>query len=113
MNILADDPEVIPLGQMAVFYLPAKHLQGEVGVRLDATLIADYQGMTKITQAVEGHFQMGPTVVKDDHVRYEVAFLGKDRVPEFIALLKQVCRDLGEQSIYVTMGEKAYLIHPK
>jgi len=117
-------PYLVPLGRMAIFYLPSNKLalpdnspQWQGGRTLeeaiDEALIKRYQGVTKITQNVEGHYHMGSQVVKDDHVRYEVSFLGKVKVREFIAFLRDVCVDMEEESIYLTMGQRAYLIEPK
>ena len=56
---------------------------------------------------------MGSNTVKDDHVRYEVSFAGKDKVEEFVDFIKVVCYNLQEESIYLTMGENSFLITPK
>lgn len=116
MQSLDDDPEIIPLGRMAVVYVPSDKLDRhpDIQIQFDQTLIEQYQGMTKMTQFIEGHYQMGPSIVRDPHVRYEVSFSGgENRVFQFVALIKQLCRDLGEESIYLTMGEKSFLVQPK
>jgi len=109
------DSEIISLGKMAVFYLPAKKLKEhpDVQTQLEHTLISEYQGWTKHTEHIVGGYQQGSATVTDDHVRYEVSFAGKDRVAPFVAMLKQVCRDLEEVSIYLTMGEQSFLVQPK
>jgi hypothetical protein len=115
-QLLADDPEIIELGRMAVVYIPVAKLEKNPSVQtaFDNTLIQRYRGITKITQYVEGHYQMGPTTnVIDNHIRYEISFAGgEESVVPFINILKQLCRDLGENSLYVTMGEKSFLVRP-
>ena len=116
MQLLNGDPEIISLGRMEVVYVPATKMEqyAEVQAQFDRTLIETYQGMTKMTQFIEGHYQMGPNIVRDPHVRYEVSFSGgENRVMAFLALIKQLCRDLGEKSIYLTMGDKSFLVQPK
>jgi len=113
-----NDPEVISLGRMAIFFLPIKKLRQVCGEQthesaIDKELIARYEGLSKITGHVEGCYRMKSEIVDDDHVRYEVSFLGKNKVIEFVEFLKEVCRRLGEESIYLTMGEKSYLVQPK
>lgn len=110
--MIESDPEIKSLGHTAIFYLPSLKLD-RYSEQLDAELIREYQGFTKINQSIEGHYQMGSLIVKDDHVRYEVAFIGDKKMFKFLNLLKKVCRDIQEQSIYVTIGECAYLIQPQ
>lgn len=112
------DSEVIKLGRMAIFYLPVKKLREQCPTGatwaefIDKALLRLYQGVTKITENVEGSFVMGAQIVKDDHVRYEVSFKGKKKVKVFVTFLKGVCRDLEEEEIYLTMGDRSYLIKP-
>ena len=128
---LHNDPEIVSLGRMAVFLVPASKMrkewaptEGEVtshtkvfGVteeeRLDRELIKRYQGVTKVTANVEGSYRLGGELIREDHIRYEVSFLGPDKVLEFVQLLKELCRKLNEDSIYLTMGENSYLVKPK
>ena len=104
------------LGRMAVFYLPATKLaeHPEFAKKFDAFLLREYQGLTKITQNIEGYYQQTETVVvKDDHVRYEVSFPGKRRSHKLINMLADVCDVLDEDSLYLTMGQHSYLVKRK
>jgi len=127
---IPNDPDIVPLGRMAVFLVPAYKMRRQFakpneeatdrnqifGVseeeRLDRELIKRYQGVTKVTANVEGSYQLGGKLVRDAHIRYEVSFLGTDKVLEFVQLLKELCRKLDEDSIYLTMGENSYLVRP-
>ncbi len=127
---LHKDPEIVHLGRMAVFLVPAYKMRRRFekpdgkstdydrifGVseeeRLDLELIKRYQGITKVTANVEGSYRLGDKLVKDAHIRYEVSFRGPDKVLEFVELLKELCRKLNEDSIYLTMGENSYLVRP-
>ena len=114
-----NDPEVIDLGRMAIFFVPVTKLKEFVSTTqtheqaIDEALIQRFQGFTKMKMPWEGHYQMGSDVVQDEHVRYEVSFKGKEKVKEFVEFLKTVCRNLGEDSIYLTMGKNSFLIKPR
>lgn len=49
----------------------------------------------------------------DRHVRYEVSFDGRDKILGFVGFLSEMCALLQEQAIYVTMGQKSWLVLPK
>ncbi len=117
---LHNDPEIVSLGRMAVFLVPSKKMLRPLGLGdeseeslLDRELIKRYQGLTKVTAHVEGSYQLGGELVQESHIRYEVSFLGTDKVLEFVQLLKELCRKLNEESIYLTMGESSYLVRPE
>ena len=101
-----------PIGRMAVFLVPARKLaeHPDIQAALETTLLRTYEGYTKMTQHIEGHYRMGPEIVRDDHVRYEVSFSGKDRIESFVQMLVDLATDLGEDSLYLTMGDKSYLV---
>ena len=103
-----------PIGRMAVFFVPAQKLavKPDTQNRLEEKLLSTYQGYTKMTQHIEGHYCMGHEVVKDEHIRYEVSFPGKKQIPAFVALISRLARDLGEEAIYLTMGQHSYLVTP-
>jgi len=113
-----NDPEIIDLGRMAIFFLPATKLQKTASnghtheQNIDEALTHRFQGFTKQSMPWEGHYRMGSEVVRDNPIRYEVSFKGKNKVREFVALLKTVCREIGEESMYLTMGENSYLVKP-
>ena len=100
------------IGRMAIFYIPVQKLteHPETQKWLEESLIHLYGGFTKITQNIEGHFQMGHEIIKDEHVRYEVSFNGKKRIPAFVKLVAKLAGELGEEAVYLTMGEKSYLV---
>ena len=111
---LRDDPAVICLGHVAVFFVPiAKMHRHDVIDWLDHELIERYQGITKMEGMIEGSYRQGLELVMDRHLRYEVSFLGSEKVSEFIELMKELCSRIKEESIYLTMGAKSYLIAPK
>ncbi len=115
---LHNDPEIVSLGRMAIFLVPVSKMRAGAPAeteedRLDRELMKRYQGVTKVTANVEGSYQLGGKLVREAHIRYEVSFQGADKVLEFVQLLKELCRKLNEESIYLTMGENSYLVKPK
>lgn len=108
--------EVIPLGEVVTFFLPINKLTRYPHIKqtLENKLISDYKGYTKTEAVFEGHYKIGTDIICDQHSRYEVSFDGGLRAMlPFIQLIKEVCVGLREQSIYLTMGNRSYLIQPK
>jgi hypothetical protein len=116
-------PNLVHIGQVAVFYLPhqkwdeARDSQFRaVKFLIHKFLINHYDAYTlDHGPKATGYWRESKdhTVVRDQNVRYEVSFGGKDKIPEFIDFLSEICAIMGEKAIYLTMGKHSYHVLPK
>jgi hypothetical protein len=113
---------LMPIGQVAVFYLPKAKLDYEeysVENRTPRNQIhhfcMNHHGAYTVEEsAIVGFWKSkDQRCIREDNVRYEVSFSGGDRVEEFINFLSEICGTIEEEAIYLTMGYKSYLVLPK
>jgi hypothetical protein len=114
---------LIPLGRQAVFYVPAEKmddpqfgLDGSTPTEMfDRFFIQNFGGLTHEESQIRGEWASGDgqKVFTDQHQRYEVSFAGKKKEHEFLNFLSEMCGRLGEESIYVTMATRSWLVKPK
>lgn len=111
-------PNLKYLGHMAVFYIPQEKLDLYWGdsitnrTVLHRFLLKHANGYTHQESNIKGHWNSNSSTVSDCHERFEVSFVGKDKVVEFIDFLSGFCVDIQETCIYLTMGYKSYLVIP-
>lgn len=112
-------PNALYLGQVAIFYVPKQKLDtpikdGKTARQLLHDFFVDhYNAYTHEVSKIQGFWKTGHILMRDEHERYEVSFDGKDKVIEFVDFLADLCGLIGEQSIYLTMGYKSWLVVPK
>jgi hypothetical protein len=112
--------ELVPIGQVAVFYLPLikldfVHLGRTVRDYIHDFLIEHYDAYTLATAENHGFWRKDKTsqIIHDANARYEVSFGGKEKIPAFVGFLARTCSILGEEAIYLTMGQQSYLVLPQ
>jgi hypothetical protein len=115
-------PHLVPLGRLAVFYVPSQKMDdpryGRDGLTptqlFDQFFLAKFGGLTHEESKIRGQWTSpdGQKVFTDLHQRYEVSFAGRKKTREFVAFLAEMCRLLGEESIYLTMGSRSWLVMP-
>lgn len=113
---------LVPLGTIAVFYVPAHKMDdaryGREGLTptqlFDRFFLRKFGGLTHEASHIRGQWTSGEgqVVFTDLHQRYEVSFSGDDKAGEFVNFLSEMCGLLQEQSIYMTMGTEAWLVKP-
>lgn len=110
-------PNLKHIGQVAVFFLPHQEWDMTWGVkdRLHGFLINNYDAYTLLHCRSTGYWrdEENKVVVKDHCVRYEVSFKGKEKIPEFIEFLSEICAMMKQKAIYLTMGRHSYHVLPK
>ncbi len=111
------------LGKMTVFYIPSHKLddprffQGTQTARssIHEYLMNRYRAYTQTPTPVKG-FWIGQSgdVVHDVMERFEVSFNVEDEFDRLISFLVDLCQRLDEDAIYVTRGDRSYLVqrHP-
>ena len=107
------------IGQVAVFYIPAAKLDVVVAGVAARQMLHDYfvenfNAYTHEVSKISGYWvnKDKDILVKDDHERYEVSFRGRDKVKKFVEFLSEICGLIEEDSIYLTMGYKSWLVVP-
>lgn len=113
---------LVPLGRIAVFYVPAQKMDdpafgrdGRTPTELfDEFFLKNFGGLTHEESHIRGEWVSGEEqkAFTDLHQRYEVSFSGHEKLNDFLRFLSQMCRLLGEESIYLTIGTRAWLVKP-
>ena len=113
---------LVPLGRIAVFYVPAQKMDdpafGRDGLTptelFDRFFLEKFGGLTHEESNIRGQWTSADdhVVFTDVHQRYEVSFAGRRKAWEFLQFLSQMCGLLQEQSIYLTMGTRSWLVKP-
>jgi hypothetical protein len=119
---LRDLPFLVPLGRIATFYVPAHKMSdpqfGRDGCTptqiFDEFFLRKFGGLTHEESHIRGEWTAGDgqKVFTDLHQRYEVSFSGKEKAVEFLNFLSEMCGRMQEESIYLTMGTRSWLVKP-
>ncbi len=114
---------LVPLGRIAVFYVPAQKMDDPRYGRdaltptqmFDQFFLEKFGGLTHEESNIRGQWTSadGQKVFTDLHERYEVSFSGKKKGIEFLNFLSQMCGLLQEESIYLTIGTRSWLVKPQ
>lgn len=112
-------PNAEYIGQVAVFYIPSAKLDlplddGRTARQiLHDFCVANYNAYTHEISKIQGYWVSKDILIRDEHERFEVSFRGREKVKEFVIFLSEVCALIEEDSIYLTMGYKSWLVVPK
>ncbi len=106
-------PEAYHVGKVAVFYVPSKKLKPAVKDRIHRFFVSKHKAYTHESGEIKGYWHDGERLDRDSHDRYEISFRGENKLKEFVEFLSELCGDIGEKSIYMTMADESYLIRPK
>ncbi len=118
--MMADQPPHLHcLGTMTVFYIPSHKLDdprffhGSLTARasIHEYLMHRYRAYTQTPTPVKG-FWIGQSgeMVHDVMERFEVSFEIEDEFDRLIDFLVDLCQRLNEDAIYVTRGDRSYLV---
>jgi hypothetical protein len=107
------------LGKMAVFLLPSLQLKrrGPKGALyediLHKFLISRFGGYTASAGNIFGYWTDERTGREyyGEHKEYKVSFRGKERTNMLLQFLSRLAGRLGEDCIYVEIGEDAWLVY--
>lgn len=108
------------IGKVATFYVPSHKLDdikyGDKGLTprqmFHETFMMHYQAYTHEVSKIQGYWQGGSDMERDEHERYEVAVCGKSGRKYLQTFMAYMCGLLQEESIYLTVGCKAWLVFP-
>lgn len=107
------------LGRPAIFLLPTKKLNKELGGEtvknnLHRFLIKNFGSYTTSVVPQFGFWKKAKksTVVDECH-EYEVSFLGKNRIPLLIKKLSEIASATKEECVYLKAGQYSCLVYPR
>lgn len=98
------------VGKVAVFYVPVEKLTEAVRNEIHDFFVSEYCAYTHECSEIRGYWVTGGEIVRDKHERYEVAFHGDEKFKAFIGFLSELCGNIKEDSIYLTVADEAYLV---
>ena len=111
---------LVPLGRVAVFYVPAHKLHesalGREGLTpaelFERFFLERFGGLTHEISNIQGQWVSSAhlKVIQERHERYEISLADEDQIREFLTFLSRMCAQLQEESIYVTMGDRSWLV---
>lgn len=113
------NPFLHPLGTMTVFYIPSHKLDdsrffnGEQTARaaIHDFLMQRYQAYTQTPTPAKGYWvDAENAVVHDVMERFEVSFNTEEEFDRLIEFLVQISQSLEEDAIYVTRGNRSFLV---
>lgn len=107
------------LGKVTVFYVPShkldhpKYARDSLTARQDIHefLMSRYNAYTQTPTPVRGYWAAPDGEIFHDVMeRFEVSFGSESEFDRLIEFLAEVCDRLDEQAIYVTRGERSFLV---
>jgi hypothetical protein len=109
------------LGRTAVFLIPLRKLHwtidgvpcGEHVQRFLAATFGGYNHPPTLVPRSGGWVGPDEKVEFDESLRYEVAFVGKDRIPYLMEELSRIAVLIDEKCIFFMAGQYACTIHPR
>ena len=116
---MSDSPHLHPLGTMTVFYVPSHKLddprfyQGAQTARsaIHEYLMDRYRAYTQTPTPVKGFWvDQASVLVHDVMERFEVSFGVENEFDCLINFLVELCDRLQEEAIYVTRGDRSFLV---
>jgi hypothetical protein len=101
--------QVEAIGKMAVFYIPSSKAKSHQE-NVHQFLIKNFGAYTHEQSDIKGYWKKGKQIIRDKNERYEVSFEGKDRISVLVDFLSKLCKKMKEEAIYLTMGDRSYLV---
>lgn len=110
---------VCELGKVTLFYIPSHKLDDPgyfdgaqtVRMAIHDFLMHRYRAYTQSPTPVKGFWvNQNSTLVHDVLERFEVSFGSEEEFDRLIEFLIQMCERLSEDAIYVTRGERSFLV---
>ncbi len=114
---------LVYIGEVAVFYVPIVKLDEEKfgtngktpRAMFEAFLIGHFNAYTLEISDTQGFWRQHrrSKIFRDKNARYEVSFRGQENLSDFVQFLSRMCRVMREEAIYLTMGQKSWLVQPE
>lgn len=109
-NWMLRQPNIEHVGKVAVFYIPVDKIEKGLREKLHDFLVSNYNAYTHESSEIKGYWDNGEQLLKDKHERYEISFKGDDNFKKLVNYLSKVCKEAGEDAIYLTVADESYLV---
>lgn len=96
------------LGKPAIFLIPSFKLES-IEFEIHSFLMQNYGKAWNQTSNVKGYW-MGK--VEGEYIKFEISFVGKEKIPNLKKFLAQICIKIGEECIYLITGADSWYIYP-
>lgn len=97
-------------GVIITFYIPSKKLNKTIRNKLHSFFVKNHEAYTHETSNIKGFWLNKNNLIKDKHERYEVSISKEKKIKELISFISNICKEIEEESIYLTIGKKSYLV---
>lgn len=103
------------IGLTASFYVPRSKMTAISSGVCHDFFLKNYDAYTVEDSNIQGYWRRHPEspIFEDRNVKYVVSFHGKDKIKAFIDFLSSLCGYVGEECIYMTIGNESFLVFPK
>jgi hypothetical protein len=100
------------LGKVAVFYIPSEKNTDSIRQELHDFFVSKHNAYTHEASEIIGYWTDNNCIIEDKHERYEVS-IRKKEMSSLIDFISNLCEKINEKSIYLTIGNKSYLVSKK
>jgi len=109
---MEESKKIDHIGKVAVFYIPSNKLTDEIKKEMHHFFVSRHKAYTHESGDIKGYWHDGERLTSDSHERYEISFKGREKFREFVDFLSEICKKIGEKSIYLTIADDSYLVRP-
>ena len=96
------------LGKPAIFSIPSSKLES-VEFEIHTFLLKNYGHAWSHTPNIKGYWLGKPD---GDYTKFEISFIGKEKIPNLKKFLAKIARQIGEECIYLLTGSDSWYIYP-
>ncbi|MBI2063176.1 MAG: hypothetical protein HYT61_02985 [Candidatus Yanofskybacteria bacterium] len=96
------------LGKPAIFSIPSSKLE-KVEYEIHAFLEKSYGHAWSRTEKVKGFWMGKPD---GEYTKFEISFVGKERIPNLKKFLAKIAKKIGEECIYLLTGADSWYVYP-
>jgi hypothetical protein len=107
---IEDSKEIEHIGKIAFFYLPSKKITKKIRKKIHEFFLSKQNAYTHESGGIEGYWHDGYKLTSDSHDRYEISFKGRKKFKDLIEFLSELCKEMNEKSIYLTIADNSYLV---
>lgn len=97
------------LGKPAIFSIPSTKLQ-QVEQEISKFLEKNYGHAWSQTPNVKGFWMGKPD---GDYTKFEISFVGKEKIPKLKRFLAKIGEKIGERCIYLLTGADSWYVYPQ
>jgi hypothetical protein len=98
------------IGKTVVFYVPSSKINEDIRKKIHDFFVSKHNAYTHECGEIVGYWSHDDCVIEDKHERFEISLEESD-LSSLVDFLEDIGKKTREKSIYLTVGDKAYLIN--